>query len=215
MSKIQIRPVKLREWFRPWDNLAPYIARLCILREDFFLEMHGITTDGLQDLDANSEGWRRLYFFRKSVRTIHEIRSAIETLRSNAEFKALLSTEPVATQATIDELARKMNEEYELIKQLSNDIGGHVRHEALVQALREQGHAWEGWIEVGEIAGKVRYRFAGEILQATMLPGIPEADRRAKFIEILHKMANQTSAIQLIDIIFELYCRSRGLVAKP
>ena len=54
MPKIQMRPVKLREWFKTSDTLAPYIARLCILREDLFLEMCGITTDGLQDPDANS-----------------------------------------------------------------------------------------------------------------------------------------------------------------
>ena len=54
MPKIQTLPVKLREWFKPSDTLAPYIARPCILSEGLFLEMCGIATDGLQDLDANS-----------------------------------------------------------------------------------------------------------------------------------------------------------------
>jgi hypothetical protein len=36
------RIIKLRKWFPADDPLAVPVARLCILREDFLLEMRGV-----------------------------------------------------------------------------------------------------------------------------------------------------------------------------
>jgi hypothetical protein len=44
------RVVVLTKWFPPGDALAAKIARLCILREDFLLEMTGIYTEEIKEL---------------------------------------------------------------------------------------------------------------------------------------------------------------------
>ena len=43
MPRIQMRPVRLRKWFPPNDPVATAEAMLCILREDFLIEMYGFS----------------------------------------------------------------------------------------------------------------------------------------------------------------------------
>jgi hypothetical protein len=105
----------------------------------------------------------------------------------------------------------KLNEEYELVKELGDNIGAHVLHGHLENTLNSLDTSWEGFIQVGEIAGKVAYKFAGELVLAMVLPNVPEADRRAKLESILKRMASKTSVIELIDLIFALYHRHRRL----
>jgi hypothetical protein len=49
----------------------------------------------------------------------------------------------------------KLNEEYELVKELGDNIGAHVLHGHLENTLNSLDTSWEGFIQVGEIAGKV------------------------------------------------------------
>lgn len=74
--------ITLRKWFSPEDPLSTVVATLCILREDYFIDLIGLNKGGINvwaesqndtgfpDLDENSSGWRRLYFFRNSLRTL-------------------------------------------------------------------------------------------------------------------------------------------------
>jgi hypothetical protein len=81
------------ENFPPNDPLAAKVARLCILREDFLLEMSGVYTEEIKQLDGHSEEWRKLYFIRNLVRTLREIESGIHTLMSDPQFKVLLAAQ--------------------------------------------------------------------------------------------------------------------------
>lgn len=209
--RIQIRPAKLHKYFPPHDTLALKVAQLCIFREDHFLELRGITADSAGTVDAEFPEWRSLYFLRKSARTIHEIRKAIEGIRRLAEYKKMIAEASKAERKRIEVLTVKLNDEYELVKQLGDSIGAHVLHEHLENTLNSLDASWEGFIQVGEIAGKVSYKFAGELVLAMMLPNVPEADRRAKLVSILKRMASKTSVIELIDLIFALYHRRRRL----
>src|SRR5580692_6320662 len=85
------RIVKLTKWFPPNDPLATKIARLCILREDFNVEMIGVYTERIKELDGSSEEWRRLYFIRNLIKTLREIEAGIQRLLSDSQFKALLA----------------------------------------------------------------------------------------------------------------------------
>src|SRR5437016_4202575 len=80
----------LRKLFPPDDEFATCIARLCLLREDLWLEIKGIVAGPFDSLDTNTVVWRHNYFFRNSIRTLQEIVSALHTLRSVPEFKRAL-----------------------------------------------------------------------------------------------------------------------------
>lgn len=69
VSKIYLRQIKLRRWFPPNDRFAATVARLCILREDFALEMWGLYAAHIKRLDGHSAIWRQLYFWRNLVKT--------------------------------------------------------------------------------------------------------------------------------------------------
>jgi hypothetical protein len=60
VSKIYLRQMKLRRWFPPHDRFAATVARLCILREDFALEMWGLYAAHIKRLDGHSVIWRRM-----------------------------------------------------------------------------------------------------------------------------------------------------------
>jgi hypothetical protein len=92
------RIAKLTKWFPPNDPLAAKIARLCILREDFLLEMKGVFTQRFQELDGTSEEWRRLYFIRNLIRTLREIESGMQRLFTDVEFKVLLACQAMGVQ---------------------------------------------------------------------------------------------------------------------
>jgi hypothetical protein len=94
MSKIYLRQMKLRRWFPPNDRFAACVARLCILREDFALEMQGLYKRGIKPLDSHSAIWRKLYFWRNLVRTLLEIRKTLESLNTVLEFKRVLKKHP-------------------------------------------------------------------------------------------------------------------------
>jgi hypothetical protein len=47
--------IKLAQWFPPNDPLAMQIARLCVLREYYMLEMRGLTSGDLRELDVHSD----------------------------------------------------------------------------------------------------------------------------------------------------------------
>src|SRR5258708_40079019 len=91
--RYHIRPVRLNKYFPPNDELALRIAQLCILSEDHLLELRGITIDSAGELDGKFEEWRSLYFFRKSARSINEIRRAIGGMGKLNQYKKLLKSE--------------------------------------------------------------------------------------------------------------------------
>src|SRR5947209_323485 len=90
---------QLHKWFPAADQLATSFARLCILREDFYLELQGISmSDDITALDGNSPRWRRMYFLRNYIRTLMEIRSTVESLQKNRCFRSILQKQGRALQ---------------------------------------------------------------------------------------------------------------------
>src|SRR5258708_4477226 len=133
--RIQIRPAKLHRYFPPDDKLALKVAQLCVFREDHFLELRGITAATAGTLDAEFPESRSLYFFRKSARTIHEIRKAVEGIRRLTEYKKMVAGASKGERKRIEVLIVKLNEEYELVKELGDNIGAHVLHGHLEKTL--------------------------------------------------------------------------------
>src|SRR5262249_35547274 len=98
---IQIKSIRIGRWFPGSDRAATAVAMLCILREDLFLELQGIVSDGLPNLDDNSEGYRRTYFWRNSLRTLEEIRNVLNKLNAESSFRDALSEEPQEVQQAV------------------------------------------------------------------------------------------------------------------
>src|SRR5262244_755652 len=73
MPGAHVRIVVLRKWFPPHDPLAAKMARICILREDLLLEMQGVYTEDIRELDGLSPQYRRMYFLRNLMRSQMEL----------------------------------------------------------------------------------------------------------------------------------------------
>jgi hypothetical protein len=209
---IQIKSIRLRRWFPPGDPVATAVAMLCILREDLFLELQGIVSDGLAKLDDNSAGYRRTYFWRNFLRTLEEIKDVLSTLNKQSSFRAALSQEPAESQQALRAVSKTLNKASRtFLRELRNKIGGHL-DEPLIRHALEYMHPYrEGLFQVGDIRDKIRYKFAGEILWAAVLRGVPPEQEETKVEEILKRSADLMQVAAAIDDVIASYARSRRL----
>src|SRR5260370_27128549 len=130
-----IRVVRLSKWFLAGDPLAASMARLSILREDFMLELRGIYASSITALDTHSDAWRRMYFFRSSVRTLWEIQGTLTTIRTNPEFRRILQGRSPREQNQLKQILSKLNAAASLTKEIRNAMGGHVLPQAITRAF--------------------------------------------------------------------------------
>ena len=212
MSKLILRPIKLRKLFPPDDPLAPSIARLCILREDFALELRGLADASIKVLDQHSDRWRRIYFYRRSTRTLVEIRGAIESLSRSADFKKLLSLQTQPEQSEFRELKIRMNEAHERIKNIGNTIGAHVKHESVQNALERMSLDREGFLEIGQKLKATHYKFAAQLVVEIMLEGVGNADRQSRLESDFSGFGKLMEVLALIDKIVYWYMADRRLL---
>ena len=206
-----IRPVKIRKWFPPSDPLAAYIARLCILREDFAIEMQGVYQEEVTALDRHSVAWRRAYFFRNLVRTLMEFMSAIDSLKMVPDFILLLEQQTEPVQAKFDGLFRAMVDARPIVKQMRNTICAHVKHSAVQEALEGMNYDRWGFLEVGHVLKDVHYKFAAEIALEILVNGVQEDQREDILRSDLIKIAALFPVFELTDHILSMYIIDRNL----
>jgi hypothetical protein len=209
--KTYVREMRLRRWFPPRDRFAATVARLCILREDFALEMWGIHASGIKALDKHSAQWRRMYFWRSLVRTLWEIRRALETLLTVTEFKRALVRRP-AWKKKFDNLIRKLAKNAGLVQRTRDSLGGHVLQRSVENALDGMTFDRYGYVEVGRTLKDLHYKFAGELVGEILLAGVPEAERIQEAEIHFRTIAELLPVFEIIDIIFTIYADSRKLV---
>ena len=138
MARLHLRHITLSKWFPANDPIATLVARLCILREDYLLELQGLIKKDFNpfdvrspvskpdSLDGNSPSWRRLYFFRSLLRTLNEIRNAVERLFVDSEQKTALASETLELRQAFEVLRDEIRGLSIVIKDLRDRIGGHV-----------------------------------------------------------------------------------------
>src|ERR1700730_11021039 len=208
----RIRFVTLTKWFPPNNPLAAKIARLCILREDFNLEMKGVYSGGMKELDGLSEEWRRLYFIRNLIRTLREIEAGIQRLFSDGEFKTLLACQDSDRQEEFAEHAALMSEGIQAVNEVRNDICGHVLESVVQETLDELGGSDVfGFLEIGPTMQRTHFRFAGELIVQILVRGVPDADKHRVFIEKMEKIGKLFYAFALIERALYMYMENRGL----
>ena len=205
------RTIKLGKWFPPNDPFAAAVARLCILREDFYLELEAIRPDKIDQLDGNSVEWRKIYFFRNAIRTLMEIRGSMEFLQRQKEFRIALSKQPESAKDSFKRFFKEITAAHEIIKKLRNAIGGHVDNKAVEEALHKMHSDRKGLIEFGEKGRDVHFKFSSELIMAILLAGVPDKDQETKLDMMIGMMVDLRSSLQAIDIVFSTYALERGL----
>ena len=216
MARKRIYIAPLKKWFPANDSYATTIARLCILREDFFLEIKGIVENPIQPLDENTAAWRHNYFFRNSVRTLMEIRSCLQALRGEARFVASLSRLPQPHKAIYEEFEKQIFSEHDLIKEIRNKIGGHVNQTAVQEAVDNLDFERSGLYERGEDVLQTHYKFANDLYLAVLKPGDAAKgltdEKIQEILDLTQRMANLMPALNIIGLIFNTYLRERGFI---
>ena len=208
----RVRIIKLRKWFPPRDPLAAKMARLCILREDLLLEMQGVYTEDIVELDEHSAEFRRMYFLRNLIRTQMELSGAIQTLLKSQEFKKLLSKAPSETQKAFREAARAIGKAHPIAKDVRHDICGHVQERAVQEALEQLDLDSWGFLDVGKIARRTHYKFAGELTTEILLKGVTQEERRKIESSKFAIIADMVPTFALIEHCLLMYAEDRKLL---
>lgn len=212
MTRTYIRIVKLRKWFPPRDRFATCMARLCILREDLYLEMMGVWKKRIPILDEHSTLWRQMFFWRSLVKTIWEIRKTIETLNTIPEFKRALAKQPMAWQKQYQKMVKLLIKHESLVEDIRNSLGGHVLYRSVEEALDGMSLDKFSYIEVGEIEKRTHYRFANDLVLEMMLKGVDEAKRLEEIKRQFLSVADLLPVFTLTGVLLTIYADARRLV---
>lgn len=174
--------------------------------------MQGIYVEDLEQLDANSAFWRRLYFWRNLVRTLLEIRKALESLNTIPEFKKAMRAQTLIWQKKFGQMMRRLQKAEQIVDEIRNNLGGHVLHRGVAKALDNMDIGRWSFIEIGRTLGKTHYKFVGELVGEILLAGIPEEQRLAELERQFHTIAELLPVFELTDIILTVYAESRNLI---
>jgi hypothetical protein len=209
---IRIKPIRLRTWFPPDDPVATAVARLCVLREDLILELHGIVADNLEKVDGNSNEWRRMYFWRNSLRTLEEIKHSLNNINRQVSFRQALAREPAQVKTAFESQKKELNKtSQEVLGELRNTVSAHLDGGVMQDALDQMEGDREGLVEIGETVGRIHYKFTGELILAILLRGVPPKSQMETFKTVLGKSAKLSRAVSAIDDVFACYARDRRL----
>jgi hypothetical protein len=77
--------------------MATVMARLCVLREDLYLELEGLKDQKFDRLEQQGDPYKAIYYFRNSAKTLFEIRQAILNLKSQKTFMQNLANQETST----------------------------------------------------------------------------------------------------------------------
>lgn len=152
-----------------------------------------------------------MYFWRNSVQTLFEIRSALEALQSDKDFRTSLSAQPEHFQEAFNKLAQKIRTAHDFLKDVRNEIGGHVKLQAVQEALANMGMDSNGLIELGPVIAESHHRFASQLVGQILLRDVSNESWESHLKEILGKTAELSAALEAIDIVLLAYMDARRL----
>jgi hypothetical protein len=201
--------IRIKEWFPPDDRVATIMAQLCVLREDLYLELEGLSEDDIESLDHNGDNYRSTYFFRNSTRTLFEIRKAVQSLKGQAVFMKQLSNQR-DFHGAFKEFDKAMSKSRDLLKRLRHETSGHLDESAFKNALEKISGDTKQLFQGGNSPKTVHYKFCLEFLGAIFLR---EVDK--DFEDEWHKILKMTAdvsfkAIKAVDMLFMAYLQQRG-----
>jgi len=188
------------------------VAMLCVLREDLLLELRGITNKYIERLDDNGSGYRRSYFWRNSLRTLEEIQKVLTRLSFQGRFADAMAQEPEDVRTAFSQLRAELDTAHkEFLKDLRDTLSGHLDEKTIQIALDNMDPQHEAFFQAGEIVGKTHYKFAADLLWATLLHNIPENQHQEKAEWLLRRTSRLSQAVKAIDDVVVCYMRDRRL----
>ncbi len=201
--------IRVQEWFPPNDNVATIMAQLCVLREDLYLELEGLSEDNIAALDHNGDNYRSIYFFRNSTRTLFEMRKVVGNLKRQAEFMKKLSKQSDFHRAFKD-FDTAVFKSRNLLKRLRHETSGHVDQTAFEFALRKIVPDTKQLFQAGNTSKTLHYKFCLEFLGAVFLSKTDKAFE-AEWQRILKTTSDVSfKAINAVDTLFMAYIEQRG-----
>jgi hypothetical protein len=215
VRRTRIRLVRLRRWFPPDDPVATAVAMLCVLREDFLLELAGIVDGHCGRLDDNGREFRRIYFWRNTLRTLEEIRTTLNRLNKEREFRAAMDREQPGVREAFEELKRTLNRaSQEFLSTLRNELGGHLDEDAMRETLQQIDDDAEGFLEVATARRPVTtaFRFTADLVWAVI--GRHAIAKQRDVHALLVKVADLIPTVTAIDHVVACYLHDRGLFRR-
>jgi len=146
--------------------------------------------------------YRRLYFIRRAIMTILEIKGALHQIDQWPEFREKVATsftpeQTAAWRLTVDFL----NANDAAFKAVRNDVGGHFSEKAADHALREMGNSEVGAVTIREGAehntAGVMLEFVDTIVAVAMTRNRGEEDARKYYEETLRLLKRALGHITL------------------
>jgi hypothetical protein len=146
--------------------------------------------------------------------TLQEIRSAIETLAGDKDFKLFLVNQPALFKKELDQLKKKLDLTKETIKDIRNDIGAHISDESIKETLQNMSYERLGILQISQYdPRKTHYKFAGELITAILLRNASNEQKEDKANEIISMLVNTLKELfVLIDRLFFAYAKDRKLL---
>jgi hypothetical protein len=209
--KTFIRTVRLARWFPPADPLAVKIARLCIVREDLVIECRAIQANQIGALDKTGKRVRRIYFLRSCIRSLQELSSVIQSLLIDPRFKSLLRRQNKSVQAEFLQLKRVQSKVGHIVKDVRNDICGHVSESAVRMALQrtaDQNPEAFGFLEVSP--NLLNLKFAHELIAEILLKDVSSHERQAHASEKYASIREFLPSLGIIQRCITMYLEDRG-----
>lgn len=184
---------------------------LCVLREDLWIEVHGITADGLGHLDDNHSGFRRTYFWRNSLRTLEEIKVVFNRLNADRGFREAMASLP-DLRTSFEDSKRALNVASEqFLYGLRSKVSAHLDEARMQAGIDGLDFQQEGFAELAREAGRTHLKFATDLIWAALLPSSSAATKLADAEALLEKSAALLPVIAAIDSVIACYMRDRRL----
>lgn len=189
------------------------MARLCIIREDLLMEFLAIHAEDIEPLDGAGARLRRMYFLRNSIKSLQELSSAVHSLLSDPQFKALLNKQTKEIQVRFGRFKKLKAEVGEILKNVRNEICGHVLQEAVRDALRrisEGNRDAAGFLEANEPPSVTYYKFAHELAAEILLKDVSAEERETQTSQKYARIREFLPAFKLIEQCVTMYLMDRG-----
>lgn len=115
------------------SDLLNHVARLAVVYEDLRIEIAELRA--IQQ-SHNENGlpipeYRTIYFLRRALASIVEFRGGLTRVRSNPDFKQAEGSMPKIASEHLLDAERHLNQHWNQIKDLRNELGAHVQAEGV------------------------------------------------------------------------------------
>jgi hypothetical protein len=175
------------------------------------LEVLAFLEEDMGKVDRPDADARKFYFMRNLLRTQTELYSAIQRVRSNRQFKAMFAGRPIDERKDFDNKWNTLNS-HELLKEVRNDVGAHVKESAVKAALKRLPDDSFDYLQVGDGTMDTQYGFASNIVVAMLMKGVTKQERiKLKGSKKFRQLRAYLVLAQLADMCFVWYALDRRI----